>query len=108
MVIHKYAPACIIISEGGLGKSYLVRKKLENQCKQDDYIIHSGHITPLALYIMLYKNHDKIIVLDDVEELLKNDNAVGILKAGLWDVMGDGKREITWASTSESIFGNNG
>ncbi len=103
MVIKRFVPACILTSEGGLGKSYLVRKMLKDQCKKEDFEIRSGHITPLALYKLLYKFRTKIVVLDDVEELLKSDIVVGILKAGLWDVEGNGKREITWASTSEKL-----
>lgn len=103
MVIKKLAPACILKSEGGLGKSYLVRKKLKEHCKPDEYEIRNGHITPLSLYKLMYGHKDGIIMLDDVEDVLKNDIAVGILKAGLWDVEGNGKREITWTSTSAKL-----
>lgn len=103
MVIKKDSPSCTLVSEGGLGKSFLVRTMLEQQKKKDEYVIHSGHITPLGLYKLMYENSEKIIVLDDVEEVLKSDVSVGILKAGLWDVKGDGKRDITWATTSEKL-----
>lgn len=80
----------------------MVRKMLLDQSERS-YIVKSGHITPLALYKLLYEHMDDIVVLDDVEGVLRSDIAVGILKAGLWDVMGDGKREITWASSSEKL-----
>jgi len=103
MVIKGDSPACIIKSEGGLGKSYLVRKMLNQQCNPDRYEIRSGHITPLALYKLLYEHRHDIVVLDDAEGVLNSNISVGILKAALWDVDGNGKREITWASTSEKI-----
>jgi len=103
MVIKRLAPACILVSEGGLGKSFMVRSLLSEELNEDEYVISSGHITPLALYKMMYKNSDCIIVLDDVEDVLKSDSAVGILKAALWDVMGDGKRKVTWSSTSKAL-----
>ena len=79
MVIKGNAPACIIRSEGGLGKSFMVRKMLLDQSERS-YIVKSGHITPLALYKLLYEHMDDIVVLDDAEGVLKSDTAVGILK----------------------------
>ena len=66
MVIKGDAPACIIKSEGGLGKSFMVRKMLLDQSERS-YIVKSGHITPLALYKLLYQHRNDIVVLDDVE-----------------------------------------
>lgn len=100
MVIKKISPACVLISEGGLGKSYLVQTLILEHCPKNS-VYHTGHITPLALYKLLYDNNDKIIVLDDMEELLANDTAIGILKPALWQVKN--KREITWGTTSEAL-----
>ncbi|MCK4349115.1 MAG: hypothetical protein KAW47_10915 [Thermoplasmatales archaeon] len=100
MVIKRKAPATILVSKGGLGKSYLAKTLVEEYCP-NDYEYRTGHITPLALYQLFYDNRDKTVILDDVEEVFGNDIAVGILKPALWAVKG--KREITWASTSQKL-----
>lgn len=66
-----------------------------------DYVYRSGHITPLSLYILLYENRGRTIIFDDIEELFKNDTAVGILKAALWPIKG--KRIVTYTTTSDKI-----
>ena len=47
MVIEHISPACVLLSEGGLGKSYLVQTLVEKYCPKS-HVYHSGHITPLA------------------------------------------------------------
>jgi len=101
MIIMGDVHGCIITSEGGLGKSFLVRTMLEQSGRE--FFVTAGHVTPLALYALMHKNKKAIILLDDVEDVLKNDVSVGVLKAALWDVKGDGKRRITWASTSKAL-----
>jgi hypothetical protein len=98
MVITGRLTSVILISEGGLGKSYLAVKKVK-QLVPDRYQYFSGHITSLSLYKLLYRNNESIIILDDVEELLSDSTAIGILKSALWDV--DGKRTVTYATTSD-------
>lgn len=100
MVIKGYNPSALLISEGGLGKSYLVKTLCNKHCP-DSHHYHSGHITPLALYQKIFDKRDKIIILDDVEALFKYDNAVSILRSALWEV--DRKRIVSWASTSDKL-----
>jgi hypothetical protein len=95
MVIDHVAPACIIVSEGGLGKTYLVKTLCEEKCP--DYKYFSGHMTPKQVYSFLYDNPDKIIVFDDIEDLLKNDKTVGILKGALWSVKNN--KKVSYAAT---------
>jgi hypothetical protein len=45
-----------------------------------DYIIINNHVTKLELYILLYKNKDKIIIIDDVKQMLTSSPHVGLLK----------------------------
>jgi hypothetical protein len=96
MVLERLIPSCILKGEGGLGKSYLANTMCEEHCP-DNYIYFSGHITPKQLYLYLYKNKDKIIILDDIEDLLKNDTSIGILKSALWAVKGH--RLVSYATT---------
>ena len=98
MVIDRTAPACIIISRGGLGKSHLTLTECEEKCP-NGYKYFSGHITPKQLYVYLYQHKDKIVVFDDIGDLLKSDKAVSILNSALWPVKG--KRTVSYATTNK-------
>jgi len=65
----------ILISEGGLGKTYNTRKILNSKA----HCINS-HITPLELYLQAFEFKDKKLWLDDVEDMFNNDKLVGLLK----------------------------
>jgi len=99
-VMLKKTTSITLCSAGGLGKTFLVRQLAEEICK-GKYIYHSGHITPLALYQLLYDNRDKIIILDDLEENFKNDIIIGILRSVTGSI--DDKRIVSWGTTSEKI-----
>jgi len=98
MVVQGRITSVILVSEGGLGKSYLAVKRVK-ELAPNNYKYFSGHLSPLSLYKLLYQHKDSIIILDDVEELLAERTAVGILKSALWNV--DGKRVVTYATTSD-------
>lgn len=70
----------IINSKGGLGKSIA----LENSLIKEAPLFFSGHITPLSLYIELYKatkeEKDCLVVFDDVDTLLYNKANISLLK----------------------------
>jgi len=100
MVIKKISPACILESEGGLGKSYLVQSMVEEQIPEE-YEYHSGHITPLALYKKMYDQNGKVIILDDVEEVFSNNISVGIMSPTLWKAKKT--RIVSWGTTSDKL-----
>lgn len=64
----------IIKSDGGLGKSFTVRKMIQ------DAIIFKGHSTPLSIYLRLSKHPLKKIVFDDVDTLFNNKTTIALLK----------------------------
>lgn len=66
----------LIESKGGLGKTRHAKQAVKG--KPFHYI--SGHITPLEFYNQLYENRGKLIILDDVDMLLKNKLCVSIMK----------------------------
>jgi hypothetical protein len=103
MVIYGELKSIILISEGGLGKSYLTIKTVEERLKPDEYVYWTGHISPFELYKLLYENPNKIFIFDDVETLLENDDCVSILKAALWEV--NGKRKVCYR-TKPDLQGN--
>lgn len=103
MVIKGHSDALVLLSDGGLGKSYQVLKTLEEeglkQGKGYEYICVFS--TPLELYHMLYANQNKLIVFDDVEGLLEDRKSIAILKAALWS--NTNKRIVHYHSTTEKL-----
>jgi hypothetical protein len=65
----------------GTSKTYTVRTTLDELGIPYEY--HSGHITPLGLFDLLARYHDRVLVLDDVSEILANRIALQILLAAL-------------------------
>lgn len=103
MIATKHSNNLIITGQGGLGKSYTVNDTLK-KCglKKDDFIFLEGYSTPLSLYEAVYNNKDKLIVLDDLHNILSNPLTVSILKGLMWGL--DGKRVVKYLSTSDKLL----
>lgn len=90
MVAQGFSRCAIINSSGGLGKSYnsiaILNKENPNYAYTDSYS------SAASFYTWLYKNRNKIIVLDDVSGLFSDKRAQAYLKAATWEV--NGKRII--------------
>ena len=65
----------------GTSKTHTVRMTLDELGIPYEY--HSGHLTPMGLFDLLAQHHDRVIVLDDVSEILANRTALQILLAAL-------------------------
>lgn len=107
MVATGQTASTILVGEGGLGKSYTVIKALKAAGMQDvsemepgaiiaprtAFRVIKGFSTAKGLYRMLYENKNSIVVLDDVDSLLKDPDALNLLKGALdsYD-----KRIISW------------
>jgi hypothetical protein len=89
-----------IYGETSTGKTYQVEKALKELNRSGVFI--TSHITPMALFMFLYKHKDEIIILDDLDNL--NDTMISILKAALWVV--DGARQISWLTSSSTLAEN--
>ncbi len=86
--------SCYIYGDTSTGKTYTIEKLLGDKAK-----FITTHITPLALYILLYNFSDQVIVLDDLDKL--DDSLIAILKASLWEV--NGARRLNWVTTSKIL-----
>jgi len=78
------APACILCGPPGMSKTYIVRRTFHfNGLKPGkDYNIEKGSsLSVQATYDLLYKNKNKILVLDDFDTPLKSEDTVNLLKA---------------------------
>lgn len=107
MVATGETASCVITGEGGLGKTYSVIKALKAAGLTDitefsvgdvvptrkSFRVVKGFSTAKGLYKILYENKNSIIVFDDCDSVLKDPDALNLLKGALdsYD-----KRIITW------------
>jgi hypothetical protein len=107
MVATGQTASAIITGEGGLGKSYTVTKALKAAGLKDisdllpgtvvaqrtAFRVVKGFSTAKGLYRMLFENKNSIVVLDDCDSVLKDPDALNLLKGALdsYD-----KRIISW------------
>jgi len=107
MVATGQTASAIITGEGGLGKSYTVTKALKAAGLKDisdllpgtvvaqrtAFRVVKGFSTAKGLYRMLFENKNSIVVIDDCDSVLKDPDALNLLKGALdsYD-----KRIISW------------
>ena len=107
MVAKGQTASCVITGEGGLGKSFTVMKALRDAGLRDVSELPIGEVIPprgcfrvvkgfstaKGLYRILFENQNSIIVFDDCDSILKDPDALNLLKGALdsYD-----KRYITW------------
>lgn len=98
MVGRGIQPSLVITGMAGVGKTHLVKETLRQMGLKESYDFEhfKGKATAAGLYMTLYANSDKIVVLDDCDSVFKDDDAVNILKAALdsYDT-----RQISYIST---------
>ena len=80
-VAHGHSTGFYLFGRAGTAKTYTIRKTLDKHGFRFYY--HHGHVTPLGLFELLAEHPDRVIVLDDVAELLRNPIAMQILLAAL-------------------------
>ena len=85
MVGRGIQPSLVVTGGAGMGKTHLVKQTLSDMGLDEstDFVHFKGRATPAGLFITLYENSDKIIVLDDCDSVFKDDDAVNILKGAL-------------------------
>jgi hypothetical protein len=90
----------IIDGEPGFGKTTQVLKKVKESKIPYKYI--KSYSTPLSLFTILQENSDKVIILDDCDNLFNNRTAVAILKGALDD--SSAGRVVQWNSTTSRLL----
>jgi len=85
MVAKGLQPSLVVTGMVGMGKTHVVKQTLEESGLKEsiDFVHFKGRATAAGLYITLYENSDKIIVLDDCDSVFKDDDAINILKGAL-------------------------
>ena len=85
MVGKGIQPSLVITGSAGTGKTHLVKKTLTDLgLEESNHLVHfKGRATAAGLFVTLYENADKIVVLDDCDSVFKDADAVNILKGAL-------------------------
>ena len=98
MVGRGLQPSLVVTGGAGLGKTFLIKKTLiEMGFEETNQFVHfKGRATAAGLFVTLYENQNKIIVLDDCDSVFKDDDAISLLKAALdsYDI-----RRLSYIST---------
>lgn len=95
----------VISGAAGVGKSFLLEEKLNdalNDSKLSQVTHIKGTISPIGLYMTLWENNNKgdVIVLDDIDSVYGDEEAMNLLKGAL-DT--NGKRVISWIKDSRFL-----
>jgi len=97
MVAKGELPSTLVTGEGGLGKTHTVMKTIKASGLQDinkleigarldgvrGFVVVKGYSTPKGLFRTLFENRNQTIIFDDCDSVLKDPNAVNVLKAAL-------------------------
>lgn len=97
-VAQKHANGAMIVGPGGIGKTWEILETLKslNLTEGRGFVKITGTSTPLAMYNLLYKNKDRLVVFDDCDGIFKDVSGINILKSVL-DTLP--KRLVSWNST---------
>src|SRR3989338_860168 len=66
-----------------------------------DFVVLTTYITPLEFYHFCYTNKDKLIVIDDVQEIFKDKATIGVILSFLWSATPT--RTVEWHSTTAKL-----
>lgn len=85
LVINGVKPLALICGAPGVGKTYRITKALERAGKEKnrDYILLKGKSTANFLFQALhdYKHEGQLVVMDDCDNVFRDDDSINILKA---------------------------
>lgn len=96
----------IVVSPAGYGKTETTLNSLKemNLIEGRHFKYVPNYITPKGLVEELEQANaladPKLLILDDVEDTLRNIRAVGVLKGALWATP-NGKRKVSWITSKE-------
>jgi hypothetical protein len=85
LALLKKNKAILVTGEGGLGKSWSLNNVIEELSleENEDYVRLNGSITPRGLYDYLRENWNKTVILEDADDVWKDQRGLNVLKAVL-------------------------
>jgi hypothetical protein len=99
-VVAGYHTGLYLCGVAGLGKSYSVTKQLEELGA--DYRLFNARMTAKGLFLALQNAPDTVHVLEDMERLVDDRDAQGLLRSALWAQPGK-DREVTWTTATGAM-----
>lgn len=100
MVCEDCTPSFFLTGSSGIGKTHLVREVFAMNGFQEGehYTLVKGHITPFALFELLWhRRNNGLILFDDADTAFDNEISANILKAALDSYS---TRRVSWRSRS--------
>jgi len=88
MVAQHKSTGFIYEGFGGLGKSFLAISTLKSE-NITDFAYADSYTSAVSLYAWLYKNKDKVCVMDDIAGWDVDKRIIAYLKGALWEVNGE-------------------
>jgi len=90
---------------GGIGKSTIIEDELRR--RDVPFILSNSHLTGRGLIDRLYDYPDHIHLIEDVDEAIRDPQAMGVLKSALWGTRrnreGRLERWMTWNAHDAAI-----
>lgn len=98
LIARKVSHALFVFgAQGGLGKSRTILKTLAEEGASP--ILINSHVTPLALYTLLWQHRDEeILFFDDVDSMFSSMPHLGLLRSALWG----SPRVVTYSSSQQN------
>lgn len=95
-------PGCLVSGPAGCGKSHSVEKY---QDRANDFESISGDISPVNLYMALYRAKDNgVLCFDDCDGVFEDEVKLNLLKAALEVVRPGKERMICWLKESRALL----
>jgi hypothetical protein len=96
-----YTTGLFLHGDGGVGKSYTILDELRRL--KAHYVLFNSRMTGRGLYNALEKYPDAVHVLEDMEQIMRDRGAQGVLRSGLAGQRRDGdrgpiERLVTWTT----------
>jgi hypothetical protein len=106
LVAERKINSFVLTGSGGIGKTTAVMETLKSVGLREDtpdsttgdFIVIRGFSTPRALYETMYEYKNKILVLDDADQVFKDPLGANLIKAALDDKP---TRIINWNTSRE-------
>lgn len=100
------ANSLLLYGQAGCGKSTAIMNFMDRHgySSGEQYKYLQNYTTPIQLFKKLKEvnglKNPKILILDDIEDALKNTQIIGILKGACWGVGKNNERIVCWNSSS--------
>lgn len=102
-----YSHSLIVVGNAGIGKTETTISTLKTlgYKEREHYLYLANYITPAGFLDVLEETNKlknpKVLLLDDIENTLKNPAVIGLLKGALWEA--GGKRRVFWRTNQKQI-----